>query len=232
MSSSSNICFIETRGATGGDEAKLWASDLLRMYMRYATKAGIKAEMVDDGVLKLAGENVFEQFANESGVHRVQRVPQTERKGRIHTSTATIAVLPEIDEKEVQIRHEDLEIQFFRAGGNGGQNVNKVSTAVRLIHKPTGVVVSASTERFQEQNRAIAMALLRTRLWEREEQKKEETIAGYRSKLGKGMRSEKIRTYNFPQDRLTDHRINKSWGNLESIIDGNLEKVLEATKSI
>lgn len=226
------ICYLEVRGATGGDEAKIWATDLLRMYLRYCLKANISATPIDDGVLKIKGNNVFSLFKNESGVHRVQRIPQTERKGRIHTSTATVAVLPEIEDRDVLIRPEDLEVQFYRAGGHGGQNVNKVSTAVRLTHKPTGIVVTAQTERFQEQNRLNAMSLLRTKLWERMEEEKVRTVAGYRSAVGSGMRSEKIRTYNFAQDRVTDHRINKSFGNLDSIIDGNIEKVLEATKNL
>lgn len=224
--------FLEVRGATGGDEAKLWATDLLRMYMRFCVKKNLKASPVDDGVLKITGQGVFDLFKNESGVHRVQRVPATEKRGRIHTSTATVAVLPQIQESQVQIKQDDLEIQFYRSGGHGGQNVNKVSTAVRLTHKPTGIVVTAQTERFQEQNRVNAMSILRAKLWERQEEEKVKTIAGYRSSIGRGMRSEKIRTYNFPQDRVTDHRINKSFGNLEGIVDGNLDKVLELTRDL
>lgn len=227
-----NSCYLEVRGGTGGDEAKLWADDLLRMYLRYATKINLKFTMPSENVLKFKGEHIFDLFKNESGVHRVQRVPKTERKGRIHTSTATIAVLPEISEQEITIRSEDLDISFFRAGGHGGQNVNKVSTAVRIVHKPSGIVTTASSERFQEQNRINALALLRTKLWERAEEQKTQTIAGYRSVVGSGKRAEKIRTYNFAQDRVTDHRINKSFGNLEGILDGNIEKLLEATKSL
>ncbi|MDP3994761.1 MAG: PCRF domain-containing protein [bacterium] len=224
--------YIEIRGATGGDEAKNWANDLNRMYLRYAEKKGWKYVPIDEGVLKISGENVFNLLKNESGVHRVQRVPTTERHGRIHTSTATIAVLPEIKESEVSLNPSDLEIQFFHASSQGGQNVQKVSTAVRLIHKPTGVVVQSQRERFQEQNRRLAEDLLRTKLWELKEEEKLKTIAGYRSVIGRGMRSEKIRTYNYPQNRITDHRIKKSWGNLEAIIDGALDKVIALTSEI
>lgn len=225
-------CYLEIRGATGGDEAKIWAADLGRMYLRYATKKGWKAVELDEGIYKIKGQGAFDALKNESGVHRVQRVPETERRGRIHTSTATVVVLPEITESEVHINPQDLDWQFTRAGGHGGQNVNKVSTAVRLTHTPTGIVVQAREERFQEANRQIALELLRTKLWEKQEEEKIRTIAGYRSTIGHGLRSEKIRTYNFPQDRVTDHRIGKSWGNLEAIIDGNLDKVLELTKTI
>lgn len=232
MDNNNQKVYIEIRGATGGDEAKLWGADLLRMYYRYATKMGWKVSAVDDLTLKISGVNVFNLLKNESGVHRVQRVPSTEKRGRIHTSTATVAVLPEIKDSDIRINPQDIDIQFFRAGGHGGQNVNKVSTAVRLTHKPTGIVVTAREERFQEQNREIAMSILRSRLWEKSELEKERTVAGYRSAIGRGMRSEKIRTYNFPQDRVTDHRIGKSWGNLTSIIEGNLEKVLALTQNL
>ncbi|EKE13330.1 MAG: hypothetical protein ACD_13C00036G0004 [uncultured bacterium] len=224
--------YLEIRGATGGDEAKLWGQDLLRMYIRFATKKGWKAAQIDEKTVRISGSQVFDLLKNESGVHRVQRVPTTERRGRIHTSTATVVVLPEIKETEIQINPNDLDWQFTRAGGHGGQNVNKVSTAVRLVHKPTGLVVEAREERFQEQNRQIALSLLRSRLWEKQEAEKMRTVAGYRSVIGRGMRSEKIRTYNFPQDRVTDHRIVKSWGKLEIIMDGELDRVIELTKDL
>lgn len=224
--------FLEIRGATGGDEAKNWGADLIRMYSRYATKKNWKLSWVDDSIIKLTGVGVLDELKNESGVHRVQRIPTTERHGRIHTSTATVVVLPEIKESEVQINPSDVEMQVFHASSHGGQNVQKVSTAVRLIHKPTGIITQSQRERFQEQNRRIAMDMLRARLWEKLEEEKLRTVAGYRSVIGKGMRSEKIRTYNFPQSRVTDHRISKSWGNLESIIEGNLDKVIELTRNI
>jgi len=224
--------YIEIRGATGGDEAKLWGLDLLRMYMRYAVKKGWKAVSIDEKTLLVSGAGAFDLLKNESGVHRVQRIPVTEKRGRIHTSTATVAVLPEIKESEVHINPNELEISFYRSGGHGGQNVNKVSTAVRLVHKPTGIVITASEERFQEANRLIALGLLRAKLFEREEEEKLRTIAGYRSPIGRGMRAEKIRTYNYPQNRITDHRIGKSWGNLEDILNGNLDKILDLTKNI
>src|SRR3989344_4285674 len=224
--------YIEIRGATGGDEAKLWGLDLLRMYMRYALKKGWKTTAVDEKTVLVKGFNVFDLFKNESGVHRVQRIPETEKRGRIHTSTATVAVLPEIKESDIQINPQDIEWQFTTGGGHGGQNVNKVATAVRLTHKPSGLVVQAREERFQEQNRQIALSLLRAKLWEKQEEEKLRTIAGYRSAIGRGMRNEKIRTYNFPQDRVTDHRLGKSWGNLEVIVDGNLEKIIELTSKI
>ena len=224
--------YLEIRGATGGDEAKNWGSDLLRMYLRYAARRGWKVFPVDVNVIKISGVGAYDELKNESGVHRVQRIPTTERRGRIHTSTATVVVLPEIKDSEITINPNDLEVQFFHSSSQGGQNVQKVSTAVRLIHKPTGIMVSAQRERFQEQNRKIAMDLLRVKLWELKEAEKENTIAGYRSAIGRGMRAEKIRTYNFPQDRVTDHRIGKSWGNLERIIDGDLDKIVEVTQKL
>jgi peptide chain release factor 1 len=222
--------YLEVRGATGGDEAKIWANDLSRMYSRFGAKKNWEILWVDENVLKITGLGVWDDLKYESGVHRVQRIPTTERHGRIQTSTATVAVLPEIKESEVQINPVDLEIQFFHSSSQGGQNVQKVSTAVRITHKPTGIVVTSQRERFQEQNRAIAMDLLRSKLWESLEEEKLRTIAGYRSVIGRGMRSEKIRTYNFPQDRITDHRAKKSWGNLEGVIEGNIDKIVDLLK--
>jgi len=223
-------CYIEIRSAAGGDEAKIWSADLFRMYMRFTQKKNWKVSQVDEETLKIKGVNAFDLLKNESGVHRVQRIPATEKRGRVHTSTATVAVLPVVKEKQVYIDNKDLEIQFFRSGGAGGQNVNKVSTAVRIIHKPTGIVVSAQTERTQYQNREIAMDLLQAKLAEIEKQKAQGKISDYRSAIGSGDRSEKIRTYNYPQDRITDHRIKKSWGNLENIVNGDLEKLLTTLK--
>ena len=226
MNSQTEKAYIEIRSAAGGDEAKIWASDLMRMYMRFATKNNWETRPIDENVIQITGPNVFKLLENESGVHRVQRVPTTEKRGRIHTSTATVAVLPEIKKGEIEIDQRDLEIQFYRSGGSGGQNVNKVSTAVRLIHKPTGIVTQCQQERTQIQNREIATDLLKAKLWEKQETEKEKTIAGYRSAIGRGMRSEKIRTYNYPQNRVTDHRIKKSWGNLDAVVNGDLKKIV------
>ena len=223
-----DIAILEIRGATGGDEAKIWAGDLLRMYSKYAFSKGFKSEIIDEGVVRIMGPNSYNLFKYETGVHRVQRIPKTERYGRIHTSTATVAVLPEIEETQVYINPGDLAWEFYRAGGKGGQNVNKVSTAVRLKHRPTGIVVAAQTERYQEQNRRIALSLLRAKIWEIEEEKRLQTVGNARSLIGRGMRAEKIRTYNFPQNRVTDHRIGKSFHNLEDIVDGKMEKMITA----
>lgn len=223
-----DIAILEFRAGPGGEEAKIWASDLMRMYTRYANLAGWKVEQISDNAIRIKGPQAFTKLQYEAGTHRVQRVPTTERAGRIHTSTATVAVLPEIPEAEVIIRPEDLDLEFFRSGGHGGQNVNKVSSAVRIRHKPTGIVVSAQTERDQYQNRQVALSMLRAKLWEAEEVKAAQIAGAARSIIGRGMRAEKIRTYNFPQNRVTDHRINKSWHNLEDIIDGKLGKITEA----
>ena len=224
---------MEVKGAAGGEEAKLWKEELLRMYFRFAQRKGFKAEQIDEGVIKItAGTNTplpFKTFKFEAGVHRVQRTPTTEKRGRIHTSTATVYVLPELDDIDLHINPEDIEFEAFRAGGHGGQNVNKVSTAVRLKHKPTGIIVTAQTERFQAQNREIAMKMLRSKLWEQEVEKQNKEISSLKStQVGRGMRAEKIRTYNFPQDRLTDHRINKSWHNLPILMEGEIDDVINS----
>jgi len=222
---------IEVRPGAGGEEAKIWAEELLRMYSRFAERKGYKVALLDSGVIKVAGKGAYGAFKYESGVHRVQRVPETEAQGRIHTSTASVVVLPEVPESQIEIKEDDLLWEFSRGGGHGGQNVNKVATAVRLTHKPTGIVVSCRQERFQEQNRKIALEMLRSQLWEVEQEKKEKLISDRRSVIGRSMRAEKIRTYNYPQNRITDHRIAKSWHKLDRIIDGDLEDVVSGLQS-
>lgn len=233
-------CIFEIRQGTGGDEAKIWANDLLRMYIRFAEILQLKVEYIDDLVIKISGKttklseihpdstfiSAYEIFKYESGVHRVQRVPATESQGRIHTSTASIAVLPEIHPKEIEIRNEDIEWQFMRSSGAGGQSVNKTSSAARLTHKPSGIVIVSRQEKKQEQNRKIALDLLRSQLWEIEEEKKEKELGKARSAIGRAQRSEKIRTYNFPQNRVTDHRSKQSWYDLSVILEGYLEKMM------
>ncbi len=224
---------MEVRAGTGGDEAAIFAGDLLRMYQKYALKRGWSFTMLDSSqsafVAEIAGEGVKEALSHESGVHRVQRIPKTERSGRIHTSTASVAVMPVIEAREMEINPNDLEITFFRSSGPGGQNVNKVETAVRILHKPTGVVVSCQTGRSQSANREQAMEILRAKLYgAMKEAQTKELSELRRTQIGTGERSEKIRTYNFPQDRITDHRIGKKWGHIESILDGNLDPVVKA----
>jgi peptide chain release factor 1 len=220
---------LEVKGAAGGDEAKLWAEELLRMYNRFAQKKGFTIEILDEFIIKISGRGVFGIFKYEAGVHRVQRIPATEKRGRIHTSTSTVSILPELEDIDLHINPEDIEFEAFRSGGHGGQNVNKVSTAVRIRHKPSGLVVTAQTERSQSQNREIAMKLLRAKIWEIEVEKQQSQISSLKStQVGRGMRSEKIKTYNFPQNRVTDHRINQSWHNMESYLDGDIEESITA----
>ncbi|KKR87482.1 MAG: Peptide chain release factor 1 [Candidatus Curtissbacteria bacterium GW2011_GWA1_41_11] len=239
----SNSVILEIRAAAGGDEAGLFAGDLARMYTRYATTQNWRVEELDKNeggignikevTYKVTGKNVWDKFKYESGVHRVQRVPKTESSGRIHTSTATVAVLPEVESTQVDINPADIQFEAFRSGGHGGQNVNKVSTAVRVKHIPTGIIVKAQTERSQAQNREIAMEILRARLFALEEERAHLELSTSRSsQLGTGDRSEKIRTYNFPQDRVTDHRIGKSWGNIAGVMDGNLDKIIASLSEI
>jgi peptide chain release factor 1 len=230
---------MEVRAGTGGDEAALFAADLFRMYSRYAQTRRWNIEIIDvseggeggykEIVYEVKGQGAFSCLKYERGVHRVQRVPVTEASGRIHTSTATVAVLPEADEVDIDISPDDLRIDIFHSSGAGGQNVNKVATAVRITHIPTGTVVVCQDERSQLRNRQKAMLVLRSRLLEAERRKQEESIVEERrSQVGSGERSEKIRTYNYPQDRVTDHRIGESFHNLPGIMEGNLDDIINS----
>jgi len=230
---------MEIRAGAGGEEAALFAADLFRMYSRYAQNKRWQVEIIDSNqtevggfkeiVCEIKGKGAFSQLKYERGVHRVQRVPATEASGRLHTSTATVAVLPEAEEIEIAINPDDLKIDFFRSGGAGGQNVNKVTTAVRITHLPTGIVAICQDERSQLRNRTKAMAVLRARLFDQEQRRQlDETTEERRSQIGGGDRAEKIRTYNFPQDRVTDHRINLTLHNLPRILDGELDQLIEA----
>jgi len=232
--------FIEIRAGAGGDEASIFAADLARMYMRYAEAQKMTVETISisesesagykEIVFAVKGKAPYQDFKHESGVHRVQRVPVTEGAGRVHTSTATVAVLPLIEEDtaEVQINPKDLEVDTFKASGAGGQHVNKTESAIRITHVPTGIVVACSEERSQLQNRDRAMQMLRSVLYDRKRREAEEAVGSMRrSQVGTGDRSEKIRTYNFPQDRITDHRINQSFGNLRGVMEGGLGHIIE-----
>lgn len=233
-----NIIILEIRAGTGGDEAGLFAKDLYKMYGGFSEKMGWKhsvlfiSENEVGGIKTIAveikGKEVYEMLKHESGVHRVQRVPVTESGGRIHTSTATVAVLPKLKKTDIEIKQEDLKWDFFRSGGSGGQNVNKVSTAVRLTHVPTDTVVECQQERTQGRNREKALEMLNSKLFTLMHEQNVKNITQLRSsQVGTGERSEKIRTYNFPQDRITDHRVKKSWNGIENIIDGDLDKILK-----
>lgn len=224
---------LEIKGAAGGDEAKNWARELMRMYMRFAEENRYSIEHIDDNSIKFTQKGTFGLLKYEAGVHRVQRVPETEKRGRVHTSTAIVSVLPELEDIDLHIKDDDIEFEAFRAGGHGGQNVNKVSTAVRIKHKPSGIVVTCQKERTQGKNRDLAMGLLRAKLWEQELAKRHEEISELKStQVGAGDRSEKIRTYNFPQDRITDHRIKKSYSNLPVVMDGKIKEILSDLKNI
>ena len=229
---------MEVRAGTGGDEAAIFAADLYRMYTRYAERQGWKVEVMSQSdigiggfkeiIFLVKGKGAYSKLKYESGVHRVQRVPVTEAQGRIHTSTATVAVLAEVEEVDIQIPDADLKIDVFRSSGAGGQNVQKNATAIRITHLPSGMVVACQDERSQLQNRLRAMAILRARLYEIEEEKRRaERVEDRRSQVGSGERSEKIRTYNYPQSRITDHRIGLSVHNLASVMEGNIDEFIE-----
>ncbi len=231
--------FLEIRAAAGGEEAALFAADLLRMYTKYAEKKGWKVQIVDANVTGLGGfkevialiegKGAYSRLKYESGVHRVQRIPVTESGGRIHTSTATVAILPEAEDFEVEIREEDLKIETFRASGHGGQHVNVTDSAVRITHIPTGIVVQCQDERSQHKNKEKALRILRARLKDMMERKRQEELSQERKKqVGTGERSEKIRTYNFPQNRVTDHRIGLTLYRLEDILEGDLDEIIDA----
>ncbi|KKS37635.1 MAG: peptide chain release factor 1 [Candidatus Sungbacteria bacterium RIFCSPLOWO2_12_FULL_41_11] len=234
-----NKIIMEIRAGAGGLEASLFAEELFNMYKHYSEKSGSKVNVIDanktdlggykEVVFEIEGEDVYKKLKYESGVHRVQRIPETEKNGRIHTSTVSVAVLPEAKDVDIEVRPDDIKVEFYRSSGPGGQNVNKVETAVRLIHLPTGVIVNCQEGRSQQKNREKAMTILKTRLLDAKRQEEEKKMSAERKKqIGTADRSEKIRTYNFPQDRITDHRINKSWHNITSILEGNMEDVVEA----
>ena len=233
---------VEIRSGAGGDEAGLFAAELLRVYLRYAERRGWRTELADtspgalggikEAVVNISGDSVYSSLKYESGVHRVQRVPATEAQGRIHTSTVTVAVMPEAEDIDIQINPADLETDVFRSTGSGGQSVNTTDSAVRITHKPTGVVVKCQQEKSQIKNRSMAMRMLRAKLYEMELEKQQSARdAARKSQVGTGDRSEKIRTYNFPQDRLTDHRVNYTRHNLPAVMDGDVQDVLDACRT-
>jgi peptide chain release factor 1 len=232
---------LEVRAGAGGEEAALFAAEQLKMYLRYAESRGWKTELMDvsnadaggikEASARIEGTGVYGMLKFESGVHRVQRIPATEAKGRIHTSTTTVAILPEAEEVDITIRNEDLRIDTYRSGGAGGQHVNKTESAIRITHIPSGVVVACQTERSQLKNRVLAMSLLRSRLYAAEQERKAKERGDLRSgQVGSGDRSEKIRTYNFPQDRVTDHRANLNFSNIPAIMMGKLDDIVEGMK--
>ena len=234
----SNNAILEIRAGAGGDEAELFASDLLKMYLKYAEKKAWKINTIEQNTnniggiksvfVELRGERVYTKLQNEGGVHRVQRIPETEKKGRVHTSTATVAIIPEVENEEIELKANDIRVDVFRAKGHGGQGVNTTDSAVRITHLPTNIVISIQDERSQIKNRDKALKILKGKLYTLRQSLAGRNIANQRSnQVGTGDRSEKIRTYNFPQDRVTDHRLKKSFSNLEKILAGNLDTILE-----
>ena len=241
LAGTSNEIVMEIRAGAGGEEAALFAQSLHRMYTKYAERRGWRIKVLHSHrseigglkeiIFEISGKEALEAMKNESGVHRVQRIPETEKSGRIHTSTVSVAVLPKANPIDIEIRPEDIRIDTYRASGPGGQYVNKTSSAVRITHIPSGLVVASQEGRLQQENRELALTILRTRLLQKkQEEEARERGDLRRQQIGTGERSEKIRTYNFPQDRVTDHRIKKTWGNINHIMDGNIDELVTALK--
>jgi peptide chain release factor 1 len=223
---------LEVRAGTGGDEATLFAEELMQMYKKYAETQGWSVKIIDELTLEIKGKTAYRLLRYETGVHRVQRIPETEKMGRVHTSTASVAILPLRKKVKFEINPVDLHMEFSRAGGKGGQNVNKVETAVRILHIPTGIDVRATAERSQSANREMAMAILSAKLEAlKEEEEAKKFSANRKGQIGTGDRSEKIRTYNFPQDRITDHRIKESWSNIHTIMAGKIDSIIDALQN-
>ncbi|KKP88391.1 MAG: Peptide chain release factor 1 [Berkelbacteria bacterium GW2011_GWA2_35_9] len=233
-----NNAILEIRAGAGGDEAELFANDLLKMYLKYAEKKGWKSNIIEQSTnniggiksvfVELRGEHVYAKLRNEGGVHRVQRIPETEKKGRVHTSTVTVAIIPEVENEKIELKANEIRVDVYRAKGHGGQGVNTTDSAVRITHLPTNIVISIQDERSQIKNRDKALKILKGKLYTLRQSLAGQNIANQRSnQVGTGDRSEKIRTYNFPQDRITDHRLNKSFSNIEKILAGNLDTILE-----